>query len=106
MIFFLEYTQKCDEFEKKVLADPSLTDTFSKVAYVKVTYRKDSVEAKKWKVSSTPTILIVDATKDPAAEIKRLCFCCPFQGMALTLSLKKSQHNTLPECSQKATLHR
>ena len=73
VIFFLEYTQKCDIFEKNVLADKSVADTIGKVAYVKVVYKKDSEEAKKWKVSSTPTLLVIDASKDgEPKEVKRL----------------------------------
>lgn len=73
VLFFLEYTQKCDLFEKQVLGDASLKDAFGKVAYAKVLFKKDSEEAKKWKVTSTPTLLIIDATKEnEPKETKRL----------------------------------
>jgi YHS domain-containing protein len=72
VIAFLDYSQRSDLFEKKVLADPLLADAFSKVAYVKVNFKKDSEDAKKWKVTSAPTLLLVDAAHGEPRELKRL----------------------------------
>lgn len=88
VIAFLDYTQKSDLFEKKILADPLLAETFGKVAYVKVTFKKDSEDAKKWKVNAAPTLLLVDAAHGEPKELKRLPGGSP-------ASIKKEIENAL-----------
>jgi YHS domain-containing protein len=73
IILFLDYGAKSDVFEKKTLTDPILTDLIAKVAYVTVKFKKDDDNAKKWKVTAAPTLLIVDAQKeDDPKELKRV----------------------------------
>ena len=46
------------------LGDKTLDESFSKVAYAAVLFEKGSDEAKKFSVSSAPTIVIVDTLNE------------------------------------------
>lgn len=56
----------------EMLGDPSLDESFGLVAYATVEFKKDSEEAKKFKVSSAPTLLILDARGEAPKELKKM----------------------------------
>lgn len=60
-ILFADKSPRTDVFVK-VLSEPPLgAEGFAKVAYAKVDFDKDSEEAKKWKVTAAPTLVLLDA---------------------------------------------
>jgi hypothetical protein len=71
VILFADATPKTELF-LKILSDPSLTDSFNRVAYVKVDFKKDSPDAAKYKVTAAPTLLILDPTQAEPKEIKKI----------------------------------
>jgi len=71
LILFMDTGAK-SKLWSELLGDKSLDEVFGKVAYVALEYKKDSEDAKKWKVSAAPTLVLIDATKDEAKEIKKL----------------------------------
>ena len=71
LLFFMDATPKCKPW-LEALGDKSLDDVFAKVAYVAVEFKKDGDEEKKWKATGAPTVILIDASKDEAKEIKKL----------------------------------
>lgn len=69
VVLFADKTPKTDAF-LKVLSDPALADAFPKVAYAKVDFDKDSEDAKKWKVTAAPTLVLLDASGDEPKPVK------------------------------------
>ena len=55
-----------------MLGDPSLDEAFGKVSYASIEFKKDSEEAKKFKVTSAPTLLILDARPEMPKELKKM----------------------------------
>jgi hypothetical protein len=68
---FVDRAPKSDAFLKLFL-DPGVNPEILGCAFGKVDYKKDSEEAKKYKVSSAPTLLLIDPTKDPAVVLKTI----------------------------------
>jgi hypothetical protein len=56
----------------EMLGDPSLDDSFAGVCFASVTFEKTSDEAKKYKVTSAPTLLILDPRGEAPKELKKL----------------------------------
>jgi len=56
----------------EALGDKDLDEAFAKVAYAAVLFEKGSDEAKKFSVSSAPTIVIVDPTVESPKVLKTL----------------------------------
>jgi hypothetical protein len=56
----------------EALGDKELDEAFAKVAYAAVLFEKGSDEAKKFSVSSAPTIVIVDPTVESPKVLKTL----------------------------------
>lgn len=71
LLFFMDASPKCKPW-LEALGDKSLDDVFAKVAYVTVDFKKDGEEEKKWKATAAPTVILIDASKDEAKEIKKL----------------------------------
>lgn len=61
-IYFAAETQKGQLFEEKLLKAPEIGDSWSKVTFVKLVFEKGSDEAKKWRVSRAPVVLIYDCS--------------------------------------------
>jgi hypothetical protein len=56
----------------EMLGDPSLDDAFGKVSYATVEFKKDGEDAKKYKVTSAPTLLILDPRPEAPKELKKM----------------------------------
>lgn len=70
-LFFVDKGARSQAF-LKLISDPSLEADFAKCAYAKVEFKKDSEEARQFKVISAPVLLLVDARKDAPAVLKSL----------------------------------
>jgi hypothetical protein len=70
-VLFADKSPKTDAFTKMFL-DAGVNPEILGCAYGKVEFKKDSDEAKQWKVSAPPTLLLIDATKEPATLIKAI----------------------------------
>jgi YHS domain-containing protein len=55
-----------------MLGDASLDESFGKVAFANVEYKKGDEEAKKFKVSAAPTLLILDPRGETPKELKKM----------------------------------
>ncbi len=65
VVLFADKTPKTTAFEKMFL-DPGVNaEVNAGTAYGKVEFKKDSDEAKQYKVTAAPTLLLIDATKEP-----------------------------------------
>lgn len=72
-VFFSD-GKPASEIYAKALEDKLLEDLFGKLVFVKLDLKKDEAEAKKFKVTATPVIYVVDAAQEkpevrPAARI-------------------------------------
>jgi len=76
VLLFGDTTPKTKTFIQ-LLSDPSLDQSFMNVAYAAVTYEKDSEEAKKYKVTSAPTLLVLDPRPEAPKELKKLTSGAP-----------------------------
>jgi YHS domain-containing protein len=56
----------------EMLGDPSLDESFGNVLFASVEYKKDGEDAKKYKVASAPTLLILDSRGEAPKELKKL----------------------------------
>ena len=56
----------------EMLGDPSLDESFGNVFFSSVEYKKDGEDAKKYKVTSAPTLLILDPRGEAPKELKKL----------------------------------
>jgi len=56
----------------EALGDKELDESFGKVSYAAVVFEKGSDEAKKFSVSSAPTLVIIDPTSDEPKVLKSL----------------------------------
>jgi YHS domain-containing protein len=56
----------------EMLGDPSLDESFGNVCFASVEYKKDGEDAKKYKVTSAPTLLILDSRGEAPKELKKL----------------------------------
>lgn len=60
------------KFFSEMLGDPSLDESFGNVQYSTVEFKKDSEDAKKYKVTAAPTLLILDPRGEAPKELKKL----------------------------------
>ena len=56
----------------KVFLDAAVNPEILNCAFGKVEFKKDSDEAKQFKVTAAPTLLLIDPTKEPAAVLKTI----------------------------------
>lgn len=56
----------------KVLFDPAAVDGLAKFAFVKIDHKKDGPEAKRFKVSGAPLLLLLDPTGEEPKELRRI----------------------------------
>jgi hypothetical protein len=61
----------------KALSDPAVEAEIAKCSYAKVDFKKDSEEAKTFKVTAAPTLLLLDPRSTPPKEFKRLTSAAP-----------------------------
>jgi hypothetical protein len=61
----------------EMLGDPSLDESFGSVVYASVEFKKDGEDAKKFKVSAAPTLLILDPRGEAPKELKKLTSGAP-----------------------------
>ena len=59
------------------ISDPSLDAAFSGVAFAAIAFEKDGEEAKKYKVSSAPALLVLDPRPEAPKELKKLTSGAP-----------------------------
>ncbi len=71
VLLFADKSPRTEAF-LKVLSDPALADAFPKVAYAKVAFEKDSEDAKKWKVTAAPVLVLLDASGAEPKVIKQV----------------------------------
>jgi hypothetical protein len=76
VILFMDATAKSKTFSE-VLGEKELDEVFGKVCYAAVVLEKGSDEAKKYSVSSAPTLVIVDPTAEETKVIKTLTSSAP-----------------------------
>jgi len=70
LILFFDKGPRTEIFEK-ILNDRSIDQKlWEKVTYAKIEFKKDSDEAKEWKVTSAPTLLIIDNGQDKPKLLK------------------------------------
>ena len=88
VLLFGDTTPKTKLF-LQLLSDPSLDQSFMNVAYATIPYEKDGDEAKKYKVTAAPTLLILDPRPEAPKELKKLTSGAP-AGVksAITAALK------------------
>ncbi len=70
-VLFADKTSKTDAF-MKVFLDAGVNPEILGCAFGKVEFKKDSDEAKLYKVTASPTLLLIDPTKEPAAVLKTI----------------------------------
>jgi hypothetical protein len=75
-VLFADRTPKSEAFMKLFL-DPAVNPEILNCAFGKVEFKKDSEEAKKYKVTAAPTLLLIDPTKEPAAVLKTITSATP-----------------------------
>jgi len=69
--FFADKSAKSEAFMKLFL-DAGVNPEILNCAFGKVEFKKDSEEAKHYKVTAAPTLLLIDPTKDPAVVLKTI----------------------------------
>jgi len=70
-VVFVDKTPKSDAF-MKVFLDAAVNPEILNCAFGKVEFKKDSDEARQFKVTAAPTLLLIDPTKEPAAVLKTI----------------------------------
>jgi|SRR5688572_14571749 len=68
---FADKSAKSDAFMKLFL-DAGVNPEILSCAFGKIEFKKDSEEAKKYKVTAAPTLLLIDPTKEPALVLKTI----------------------------------
>lgn len=71
VLLFVDAKPKSEMF-KKSLGDPAFKGVFDNVAFCQVEYLKGSDEAKQWKVTEAPTMLVIDPTDGEGKVLKTL----------------------------------
>jgi len=61
----------------KLFLDAGVNPEILNCAFAKVDFKKDSEEAKLYKVTAAPTLLLIDPTKEPAAVLKTITSATP-----------------------------
>jgi len=75
-VLFADKSPKTEAFIK-LLLDASVNPEIHGCAFAKVDFKKDSEEAKLYKVTAAPTLLLIDPTKEPAAVLKTITSATP-----------------------------
>jgi hypothetical protein len=75
-VVIADKTPKTDAFMKMFL-DAGVNPEILGCAFGKVEFKKDSEEAKAYKVTAAPTLLLIDPTKEPAALLKTITSATP-----------------------------
>ena len=75
-VLFADKSPKTDAFVK-VFLDATVNPEILSCAFGKVEFKKDSDEAKLYKVTAAPTLLLIDPTKEPAAVLKTITSASP-----------------------------
>jgi hypothetical protein len=75
-VLFADKTPKTEAF-LRIFLDAGVNPEILGCAFGKVEFKKDSEEAKKYKVTAAPTLLLIDPTKDPAAVLKTITTATP-----------------------------
>ena len=70
-VVFVDKSPKTDAFLKLFL-DAAVNPEIMSCAFGKVEFKKDSEEAKQYKVAAAPTLLLLDPTKEPVAVLKTI----------------------------------
>jgi hypothetical protein len=70
-VVFADKTPKTDAFMRMFL-DAGVNPEIMSCAFGKVDFKKDSDEAKQYKVTAAPTLILLDPTKEPAALLKTI----------------------------------
>jgi hypothetical protein len=70
-VVFADKSPKTDAFLKLFL-DTGVNPEIMTCAFGKVEFKKDSDEAKQYKVTAAPTLILLDPTKEPAAVLKTI----------------------------------
>jgi len=73
---FADKSAKTEAFMKLFL-DAGVNPEILTCAFAKVEFKKDSDEAKHYKVTAAPTLLLIDPTKEPAAVLKTITAATP-----------------------------
>jgi hypothetical protein len=71
VLFFGDAGAK-SKFFLEMLGDPSLDDSFGSVAYAAVAFDKTGEDAKKFKVTAAPALLVLDPRGEAPKELKKL----------------------------------
>lgn len=71
VVLFMDAGPKSKLFSE-MCGDPSLDESFGKVVYATVGWAKDDDQAKKLKVTTAPTLLILDPRGEEAKELKKM----------------------------------
>ena len=75
-VLFADKSPKTEAFLKLFL-DAGVNPEILGCAFGKVEFKKDSEEAKAYKVSAAPTLILIDPTKQPAAVLKTITSATP-----------------------------
>src|SRR6185295_14924718 len=70
-VLFADKTPKTDAFMKLFL-DAGVNPEILSCAFGKVEFKKDSDEAKQFKITAAPTLVLIDATKDKPVVLKTI----------------------------------
>lgn len=70
-VLFADKSPKTDAFMKMFL-DAGVNPEITSCAFGKVDFKKDAEEAKLYKITAAPTLLLLDPTKEPALLIKSI----------------------------------
>ncbi|HVE40560.1 MAG TPA: hypothetical protein VNM14_11760 [Planctomycetota bacterium] len=70
-VIFADKSPKTEAFLKLFL-DAGVNPEILGCAFGKIEFKKDSEEAKAYKVSAAPTLILIDPTKQPAAVLKTI----------------------------------
>lgn len=69
--FFADKSAKSEAFTKLFL-DAGVNPEILGCAFGKIEFKKDAEEARKYKVTAAPTLLLIDPTKEPAVVLKSI----------------------------------
>jgi hypothetical protein len=75
-VLFADKTPKTEAFLKLFL-DAGVNPEILGCAFGKVEFKKDSEEAKKFKVTAAPTLLLIDPTKEQPVVLKTITTATP-----------------------------
>ena len=71
VLLFVDAKPKSEMFRKS-LGDAAFKGVFDAVAFCEVEWKKDSEDAKKWKVTEAPTMLVIDPSDGEGKILKTL----------------------------------